>query len=36
MASVFGLVWSLSILGFLYSETLGIPPFVQPVSRYNI
>ncbi|XP_016917659.1 solute carrier family 53 member 1 isoform X2 [Apis cerana] len=34
MASVFGLVWSLSILGFLYSETLGIPPFVQPMLLY--
>ncbi|XP_033330944.1 solute carrier family 53 member 1 [Megalopta genalis] len=36
MASVFGLVWSLSILGFLYSETLGIPPFVQPMLLYTL
>ncbi|XP_012153077.1 solute carrier family 53 member 1 isoform X4 [Megachile rotundata] len=36
MASVFGLVWSLSILGFLYSETLGIPPFVQPILLYTL
>lgn len=31
MATILGLVWSMSILGFLYSDTLGIPPFVQPV-----
>ncbi|XP_043248158.1 xenotropic and polytropic retrovirus receptor 1-like isoform X3 [Colletes gigas] len=36
MASVFGLVWSLSILGFLYSEILGIPPFVQPMLLYGL
>ncbi|KAG7211262.1 hypothetical protein KM043_010570 [Ampulex compressa] len=36
MASVFGLVWSMSILGFLYSDTLGIPPFVQPVLFYAL
>ncbi|KAK9298291.1 hypothetical protein QLX08_008305 [Tetragonisca angustula] len=36
MASVFGLVWSLSILGFLYSEILGIPPFVQPMLLYTL
>ncbi|XP_012279516.1 xenotropic and polytropic retrovirus receptor 1 isoform X1 [Orussus abietinus] len=36
MASVFGLVWSLSILGFLYSETLGVPPFAQPVIFYTL
>lgn len=31
MATILGLVWSMSILGFLYSDTLGLPPFVQPV-----
>lgn len=34
MATILGLVWSISILGFLYSDTLGVPPFVQPVRLY--
>ncbi|XP_020291001.1 xenotropic and polytropic retrovirus receptor 1-like [Pseudomyrmex gracilis] len=34
MATILGLVWSMSILGFLYSDTLGVPPFVQPVLFY--
>jgi len=34
MATILGLVWSMSILGFLYSDTLGVPPFVQPVRSY--
>ncbi|KAL6425601.1 hypothetical protein ACFW04_009620 [Cataglyphis niger] len=31
MATILGLVWSISILGFLYSDTLGVPPFIQPL-----
>ncbi|KAM0737033.1 Solute carrier family 53 member 1 [Formica fusca] len=36
MATILGLVWSISILGFLYSDTLGVPPFVQPVLFYAL
>nr|XP_012222125.1 PREDICTED: xenotropic and polytropic retrovirus receptor 1 homolog isoform X3 [Linepithema humile] len=36
MATILGLVWSVSILGFLYSDTLGVPPFVQPVLFYAL
>ncbi|XP_024877250.1 xenotropic and polytropic retrovirus receptor 1-like isoform X4 [Temnothorax curvispinosus] len=36
MATILGLVWSMSILGFLYSDTLGIPPFVQPMLFYTL
>ncbi|XP_032664967.1 xenotropic and polytropic retrovirus receptor 1-like isoform X2 [Odontomachus brunneus] len=36
MAAILGLVWSMSILGFLYSDTLYIPPFVQPVLFYAL
>ncbi|XP_077292169.1 solute carrier family 53 member 1 [Arctopsyche grandis] len=31
MAAIFGVVWALSILSFLYSATLSIPPFVNPL-----
>lgn len=34
MAAILGLVWSMSILGFLYSDVLCIPPFVQPVRSH--
>jgi len=34
MATILGLVWSMSILGFLYSDALGVPSFVQPVRSY--
>ncbi|KAH0946478.1 hypothetical protein HN011_011278 [Eciton burchellii] len=34
MATILGLVWSMSILGFLYSDALGVPSFVQPVLFY--
>ncbi|XP_046470016.1 solute carrier family 53 member 1 isoform X3 [Neodiprion pinetum] len=34
MASIFGIVWTLSVLGFLYSDNLGVSPFVQPVLLY--
>ncbi|XP_039314510.1 xenotropic and polytropic retrovirus receptor 1 isoform X2 [Solenopsis invicta] len=36
LATILGLVWSMSILGFLYSDTLGLPPFVQPVLFYAL
>lgn len=33
MASVFGMVWSLFVLGFLYSDAIRIPSFCFPVSE---
>lgn len=32
MASIFGVVWSVSILSFIYSTSLSIPPFVNPLA----
>lgn len=32
LASIFGVVWSVSILSFLYSKSLSIPPFVNPLA----
>lgn len=32
LAAIFGVVWTLSILSFLYSSTLSIPPYVNPIS----
>lgn len=32
LASIFGVVWTLSILSFLYSESLSIPPYINPLS----
>ncbi|XP_011697039.1 PREDICTED: xenotropic and polytropic retrovirus receptor 1-like isoform X2 [Wasmannia auropunctata] len=36
LATILGLVWSMSILGFLYSDTLGVPSFVQPLLFYAL
>lgn len=30
LAAILGVVWALSILSFLYSASLSIPPFVNP------
>jgi xenotropic and polytropic retrovirus receptor 1 len=32
LSSIFGVVWSVSILSFLYSNSLSIPPFVNPLA----
>lgn len=32
MAGIFGVVWSISVLTFLYSQSLSIPPFVNPLA----
>lgn len=32
LAAIFGVVWTLSVLSFLYSESLSIPPYVNPLS----
>lgn len=32
MAGIFGVVWSTSVLTFLYSHSLSIPPLVNPLA----
>ncbi|KAL1117232.1 hypothetical protein AAG570_004558 [Ranatra chinensis] len=32
LAAIFGVIWALSVLCFVYSETLGIPPFANPLA----
>ncbi|XP_055586228.1 xenotropic and polytropic retrovirus receptor 1 [Uranotaenia lowii] len=32
MAAIFGVVWTLSLLSFLYSASLSIPPYVNPLA----
>lgn len=32
LASIFGVVWALSILSFIYSASLSVPPFVTPLA----
>ncbi|KAL3275928.1 hypothetical protein HHI36_020663 [Cryptolaemus montrouzieri] len=31
MAAIFGVIWSMSVLSFLYSDELGIPAYVNPL-----
>jgi hypothetical protein len=32
MAAIFGVVWTLSVLSFLYSSALSIPPYANPLA----
>lgn len=32
MAGIFGVVWAISVLTFLYSQSLSIPPFINPLA----
>lgn len=32
LAAIFGVVWTLSLLSFLYSKSLSIPPFINPLA----
>lgn len=32
LAGIFGVVWAISVLSFLYSNSLSIPPFFNPMS----
>ncbi|CAG9857528.1 unnamed protein product [Phyllotreta striolata] len=32
LAAIFGVVWALSLLNFLYSSSLSIPPYVNPLA----
>lgn len=36
LAAVFGVVWTLSVLSFLYSSALSIPPYVNPLALFTI
>ncbi|GAB0090413.1 xenotropic and polytropic retrovirus receptor 1 [Sergentomyia squamirostris] len=36
LAAVFGVIWTVSVLAFLYSNDLGIPPYAQPVILYSL
>lgn len=31
LAGIFGVVWAISVLSFLYSTSLSIPPFINPL-----
>lgn len=32
LAAIFGVIWALSILSFIFSAKLSIPPFVNPLA----
>lgn len=32
LAAIFGVIWTLSILSFLYSSSLSIPPYINPLA----
>lgn len=32
LAAIFGVVWALSLLSFLYSSSLSIPPYINPLA----
>lgn len=36
MAAIFGVVWTLSVLSFLYSASLSIPPYINPLALITI
>lgn len=36
MAAIFGVIWTLSVLSFLYSDSLSIPPYVNPLALIAI
>lgn len=31
IAAIFGVIWSISVLAFLYSKELNIPPYINPI-----
>lgn len=31
-AAIFGVVWAMSVLSFLYSKSLSIPPYANPLA----
>uniref|UniRef100_A0A1B0DFK9 Uncharacterized protein n=1 Tax=Phlebotomus papatasi TaxID=29031 RepID=A0A1B0DFK9_PHLPP len=36
LSAVFGVIWTLSVLAFLYSDDLGIPAYAHPVILYTL
>lgn len=36
IASVFGVIWTICVLGFLFSDALSIPTFASPVILYSV
>jgi xenotropic and polytropic retrovirus receptor 1 len=34
MASIFGVIWCISLLSFIFSSALSIPPFINPILLY--
>ncbi|XP_075229123.1 solute carrier family 53 member 1-like isoform X1 [Lycorma delicatula] len=36
MAAIFGVIWTLSVLSFLYSASLSVPPYVNPLALITI
>lgn len=36
LASIFGVIWALSVLSYLYSDTLGILPYYNPLMLYTL
>lgn len=32
LSAIFGVVWSISILSFIYANSLSIPPFINPLA----
>lgn len=36
LAAIFGVVWTLSLLSFIYSASLSIPPYINPLALTTI
>ncbi|XP_053688010.1 xenotropic and polytropic retrovirus receptor 1 [Sabethes cyaneus] len=36
LASIFGVIWTLSVLAYLYSDSLGIPAYISPLALYIV
>lgn len=36
LAAIFGVVWAISLLSFLYSASLSIPPYINPLTLVAI
>ncbi|XP_067012139.2 solute carrier family 53 member 1 [Anabrus simplex] len=36
LAAIFGVIWTLSLLSFLYSSSLSIPPYINPLALTGI
>ena len=36
LASIFGVIWTISVLCFLFSDALSIPPYTNPIMLYTL